>query len=65
MAEEALVELVEDKVMQRVLGGEEKPVFYKGVQCGTIRCFSDRLIIMLLRALKPENMGTRLVTMSP
>ena len=33
----------------------DEPVFYRGRQCGAIRHYSDRLLIVLLKAWTPEN----------
>ena len=39
---------------RRALEGYEKPVFYKGAECGQIREFSDTLLIFRLKALAPN-----------
>jgi hypothetical protein len=39
-----------DEAVEVALNGWLEPVFYRGQQCGTIRRYSDRLLIMLLRA---------------
>jgi hypothetical protein len=42
-----------DEVARLAMGWEE-PVLYRGCQCGTRLRRSDRLLIFLLKALKPE-----------
>jgi hypothetical protein len=43
-----------DEIVERAVQGWPKPVFYRGRQCGSIQHYSDRLLIFLLKALKPE-----------
>lgn len=45
---------LEDEATRRAYEGTDKPVFYQGVQCGTIREYSDTLTIFLLKGGKPE-----------
>ena len=52
-AEEA-AEHLEAEARRRAVEGTEKPVFHKGVKCGTIREYSDLLLIFLLKGAKPE-----------
>ena len=51
---EIVVGLMEDEAKRRGIEGVEEPVFYKGVECGTIRRYSDQLLITLLKAHAPE-----------
>jgi hypothetical protein len=44
---------LEDEAVRRAYHGVEEPVFYKGVQCGTVTKYSDKLLIMLLKARNP------------
>lgn len=48
------IEGLEDEAMRRAFEGTEKPVFHLGMQCGTIREYSDTLTIFLLKGAKPE-----------
>lgn len=41
---------LEDEARRRAQEGVEEPVFYLGGQCGTIRKYSDTLLIFLLKA---------------
>ncbi len=45
---------LEDEARRRAYDGWLEPVFHKGVKVGTVRKFSDTLLIVLLKAHKPE-----------
>lgn len=45
---------LEDEAVRRAFEGRLEPVFYKGVECGAVRKFSDSLLMFLLRARRPE-----------
>lgn len=47
-------DLLEDEALRRASGGTLKPVFYQGVKCGQVREYSDTLMIVLLKARRPE-----------
>lgn len=47
-------ELLEAEAVRRAVHGTEEPVYYKGSQCGTVRRYSDTLLIFLLKARRPE-----------
>lgn len=51
--EEALDDL-EAELRRRAIEGVEKPVFYAGKPCGTIRTYSDQLGVFLLKCRRPE-----------
>ena len=51
--EEAIGDL-EDEAVRRACEGWLKPVFYQGRPCGTIRRYSDKLLIFLLKGWRPE-----------
>ncbi len=51
---ELAVEVLEDEARRRGVEGVEEPVFYKGEICGTVRKYSDTLLIVLLKAHRPE-----------
>lgn len=48
------IEALEDEAKRRAYDGWDEPVFYQGRSCGSIRKFSDTLMIVLLKAHKPE-----------
>lgn len=47
-------ELLEQEAERRAYHGVEKPVFYKGMQCGSVQEYSDTLLMFVLRARRPE-----------
>ncbi len=47
-------DVLEDAATVRAVRGVEKPVFQQGKQVGTIREYSDILMIFLLKARRPE-----------
>lgn len=53
-AEALGVSALEDEARRRAYDGWLEPVFHKGVRVGTVRKFSDTLLIVLLKAHKPE-----------
>lgn len=52
-------EALEDEARRRAYEGWEEPVWHKGQECGTVRKFSDTLLIVLLKAHKPEKYADR------
>lgn len=53
------VERLEKEADRRAVEGTEKPVFYKGDECGRILEYSDTLLIFRLKALDPEKYRER------
>ena len=53
-AETLGVSALEDEARRRAYEGVLEPVFHKGVKVGTVRKFSDTLLIVLLKAQLPE-----------
>lgn len=45
---------LEDECVRRAHEGIEEPVWYKGEQCGSVRKYSDTLLIFLLKARDPK-----------
>lgn len=45
---------LEDEARRRAEEGVDEPVFYQGDKCGTVRKYSDTLLIFLLKAHNPE-----------
>jgi hypothetical protein len=58
-AQEEAADLLEREARRRALVGVDEPVFYKGVQCGAVRKYSDVLLIFLLKGLRPEKYRER------
>lgn len=52
--EEWTTEEMEQEAQRRAVRGVEEPIFYKGEIQGSVRKFSDTLLIFLLKARKPE-----------
>ena len=50
---------LEDEARRRAVEGWEEPVWYQGQHCGTVRKFSDTLLICLLKAHYPEKYAER------
>jgi hypothetical protein len=53
------VEQLEDEARRRALHDIAEPVFYKGEECGSVRRYSDTLLIFLLKAHKPAKYKDR------
>jgi len=53
-AEAEALEALEFEAYRRAAVGVDKPVYYKGEQCGVIREYSDTLLIFLLKARAPH-----------
>ena len=45
---------LEDEAHRRAFEGVDRPVFYQGGECGTVREYSDTLAIFLLKAHDPD-----------
>lgn len=48
------VDNLEQECFRRARDGVERPVFYKGEKCGTVREYSDGLASILLKAHRPQ-----------
>lgn len=53
-AYESGTDIFEDEVKRRAVEGTEKPVFYQGEIVGHIKEYSDTLLIVALKARRPE-----------
>jgi hypothetical protein len=51
---EVALDALEAEARRRALEGWEEPVFHEGKICGHIRKYADRLLMMLLKAYRPE-----------
>ena len=56
---EAAVQSLEGEARRRALDGVEEPIYHQGEQCGTVRRYSDTLMIFLLKAHRPERYRER------
>jgi hypothetical protein len=50
---------LEDEALLRPLEGTLKPVYQGGKKAGTVREFSDTLLIFMLKAPRPRRLPTR------
>lgn len=50
---------LEEEARRRAFAGVDEPVFYQGEECGTIRKYSDTLLIFLLKGRKPDKYRER------
>lgn len=53
-AEEDYADSMEAEADRRARDGYDKPVFYKGEECGKVREYSDSLLALRLKSLRPE-----------
>jgi hypothetical protein len=53
-AEEEAIQLLEREARRRAMVGIEEPVYYKGEVCGTVRKYSDVLLMFLLKSKRPD-----------
>ena len=60
-AEQEAADLLEKEAWRRATEGTDEPVFYKGTECGTIKRYSDNLLMFLLRGVRPEKYRERFV----
>jgi hypothetical protein len=54
LAREEAITLLEDEAVRRAHEGTLRAVFYKGKASGAVREYSDTLLVVLLKAHKPE-----------
>lgn len=47
-------ERIEREIHRRAIVGTQKPIFYQGVQCGSVREYSDRMLELLAKRHIPE-----------
>jgi hypothetical protein len=53
-ANEIGADVLEDEAWRRAVVGTKKPIFYRGKQVGTKIVKSERMLILLLKARRPE-----------
>lgn len=53
---------LEAEAIRRARDGVDEPVFYQGEVCGTVRKYSDTLLIFLLKGHKPERYSEKVQT---
>ena len=57
--EQAMDTVLEPEAIRRAVEGVEKPVYHQGRQVGTVREYSDTLLIFLLKGWKSERYTER------
>lgn len=50
---ELVCQQLEDEAVRRAREGVDEPVFYQGEECGTIRRYSDTLLIFIMKGAMP------------
>lgn len=53
-------ETLEDEAIRRARDGWDEPVWHQGSMCGTVRKYSDTLLIFLLKGAKPDKYRERM-----
>ena len=53
-AERQACDRLEQEVRRRAIEGVEEPVFYQGKECGTVRKYSDTLLIFATKGALPQ-----------
>lgn len=53
------IDLLEAKAHQRAFEGIDEPVFYQGMEVGSVRKYSDGLTMFLLKAHRPDKYRDR------
>lgn len=56
---------LEDEARRRAYDGVEEPVFHKGEKVGTVRKYSDVLLIFLLKGIRPQKFRESRATLPP
>jgi hypothetical protein len=52
-------DVLEDEAVRRAVHGTDEPVFFQGQACGTVRRYSDTLLIFMLKARRPDKFKER------
>ncbi len=58
-AKEEAVDVLEMEARRRAVEGIDRPVFYQGKKVGSVRSYSDTLLIFLLKGAMPEKYRER------
>lgn len=61
-ADQQACDRLEQEARRRAVQGVDEPVFYRGDECGTVRKYSDTLLIFLLKGAMPDKYKERGVT---
>lgn len=52
-------DVLESEAIRRASDGVQEPVFYQGEKCGSVRRYSDTLLIFLLKGARPDKYAER------
>lgn len=63
-AREMAVEVLEDECDRRAIRGTEEPIYWRGKKVGSVRKYSDALLMFRLRAMKPHVYRDNAVTVN-
>lgn len=55
----AVEDRIESEAVRRAVEGVEEPYYYQGKECGTVRKYSDALLMFLLKTRCPERYGDK------
>ena len=55
----AVEDRIEAEAIRRAVDGVEEPYYYQGKECGTVRKYSDPLLMFLLKTRCPERYGDK------
>lgn len=58
-AMDAAADKLEEEARRRAHDGFDEPVYYQGEVCGTVRKYSDTLLIFLLKGARPDKYRER------
>jgi hypothetical protein len=61
-ANELGTDALEDEALRRGHQGVDEPVFFRGVECGAVRRYSDTLLIFMLKARRPDKFKDRVAS---
>ena len=53
-AEKQACDRLEQEIRRRAVSGVDEPVFYQGKECGTVKKYSDTLLIFLAKGAMPQ-----------
>lgn len=59
-AGEAAADRLEQEARRRAVDGVERPLMHKGEEVGTVREYSDQLLMFLLKGVRPEKYRERI-----
>jgi hypothetical protein len=58
-------DMLESEAVRRGIKGVDEPRFFKGEECGSVRRYSDSLLVLLLKAVAPEDFRDHYVPPPP